>query len=211
MKDGVAHKAYQRHEAEHGEQRTVDEGGGNMQCCGEHHEGGDMGYPALPAPPFVDQYAQAVESAPGDEVERGSVPQSAQEHGVHVVDVGAKCAAMARTEDMQSQHQRAYCNDGYGEACVVQAESGDGQYEEEQEVAEEPRCAVAAEGYVEVVAQPARERHVPAAPEVGGVLCLVGRVEVLWQVEAHQHCHADGYVGIAREVGVDLHGVEYQG
>ncbi len=50
----------------------------------------------------------------------------------------------------------------------------------------------------------------PATPKVSGVLRLIGRVEVDRQVEAHKHCHTDGNIGIAREVGINLQGVEHQ-
>ena len=67
--------------------------------------------------------------------------------------------------------------------------------------------AVAAERDVEVVAQPARQRHVPAPPEVlerdGGVR----RVEVLRELEAEQQRDADRDVRVAAEVGEDLDGV----
>src|ERR1700722_13995801 len=53
-------------------------------------------------------------------------------------------------------------------------------------IREEPPAAIAAERDVEVVPKPARERHVPATPEVlkrdGGV----GRIEVLREVESEQ-------------------------
>ena len=65
----------------------------------------------------------------------------------------------------------------------------------------------AAERDVEVVAQPARQRHVPAAPEVLQVARRVGRVEVLREAEAEQQGEADGDVGVAAEVAVDLHRV----
>ena len=51
----------------------------------------------------------------------------------------------------------------------------------------------------------------PAPPEILRIGGLVRRVEVLRQVEAHQHRHADSYVGVAREVGVDLKGVAEDG
>ena len=69
------------------------------------------------------------------------------------------------------------------------------------------RAAVPAEGDVEVVAQPARERDVPATPEVLEVTCRVGRVEVHREAEAEEQGQADGDVGVAAEVAVDLHGV----
>ena len=73
------------------------------------------------------------------------------------------------------------------------------------------RAPVAAEGDVEVVAQPVGQRHVPPAPEVlegdGGI----GPVEVLGEAEAQQQGDADGDVGVAAEVGVDLDGVPPDG
>ena len=51
----------------------------------------------------------------------------------------------------------------------------------------------------------------PAAPELLRVLRLVGRVEVLGQVEAHQHRDAGGDVRVAGEIGIDLQGVAEQG
>ncbi len=67
--------------------------------------------------------------------------------------------------------------------------------------------AVAAERDVEVVAQPARQRHVPAAPEVLQRDRGVGRVEVLRELEAEQEREPDRDVRVAGEVGVDLDGV----
>jgi hypothetical protein len=68
----------------------------------------------------------------------------------------------------------------------------------------EPPAAVAAERYVEVVAQPARQRHVPAPPEIAQRQRHVGTIEVLRQLVAEQQREADRHVGIAREVAVDL-------
>ena len=86
----------------------------------------------------------------------------------------------------------------------MKAEGGDGEDEGEDEIGEEACRAVAAEGYVEVVAQPVGERDVPATPKIGGVLSFIGRVEVAGKVESHQHSHADSDIGVARKVGVDL-------
>ena len=72
-------------------------------------------------------------------------------------------------------------------------------------------AAVAAEGDVEVVAQPARQRHVPAAPEVLQAQGDVGRVEVRREADAEEQRDADGDVGVAAEVGVDLERVAVDG
>ena len=45
--------------------------------------------PATVLPPFVNQDSQTVESTPNDEVERRSMPHTPEEHGIHVVNVGA--------------------------------------------------------------------------------------------------------------------------
>ncbi len=65
-------------------------------------------------------------------------------------------------------------------------------------------AAVAAERDVEVVAQEARQGHVPAPPEVAEAGRPVGAVEVLREDEAHQQRQPDRHVGVAGEVAVDL-------
>ena len=87
------------------------------------------------------------------------------------------------------------------------------QHHGDHDVAHGARLAAgtAPERDVEVVAQPARERHVPAAPELLQVARRVGRVEVLGEPEAEQQGEADGDVRVAAEVAVDLHGVAPRG
>ncbi len=72
------------------------------------------------------------------------------------------------------------------------------------------RAAVAAQRDIEVVAQPERERHVPAPPEVARRRGLVRAVEVLRQLDAEEPAEADGHVGVAAEVEVDLERVAEQ-
>ena len=78
-------------------------------------------------------------------------------------------------------------------------------------VGPEPAVPVAAERDVEIVAQPARQRHVPAPPEVGQRLGPVGLVEVALEAIAEQRRDADGDVAVGAEVAVDLHGVAVDG
>ena len=59
----------------------------------------------------------------------------------------------------------------------------------------------------EVVPQPRGEGDVPAAPEVGEGVGLVGGVEVLGDGKAEHEANADGHVGVGAEVEVDLQGV----
>ncbi len=70
---------------------------------------------------------------------------------------------------------------------------------------------VAAERDVQVVAQPEGQGDVPPSPEVLEVDGRVGPAEVLGEPEAHQQGEADGDVGVAAEVGVDLDGVAVDG
>lgn len=67
--------------------------------------------------------------------------------------------------------------------------------------------AVAAEWYVQIVAEPRRERYVPASPEVGEAKRMVGEAEVVGQLEAEYGCCTDTHVAIAREVEVYLYWV----
>ncbi len=69
-------------------------------------------------------------------------------------------------------------------------------------------AAAAAQGDVEVVAEPGGQRDVPAPPELGDVAGEVGVGEIAHQVEAEQPGGADGDVGVAGEVAVDLEGEE---
>ena len=71
-----------------------------------------------------------------------------------------------------------------------------------------PPLPVSAQGNIDVVAEPAGERDVPATPEVGDVRGKVGIAEVVRKVEAEEACRADGDVAVAREVGIDLEGKE---
>src|SRR5262249_15015456 len=72
-----------------------------------------------------------------------------------------------------------------------------------------PRASApaAAEGKVKVVAQKARQGHVPAPPEIDDVVSLVRRVEVERQVEVEKLCQADGHVGVSREDDRELRGL----
>ena len=65
-------------------------------------------------------------------------------------------------------------------------------------------AAVAAHGDVEIVAKPRGEGYVPTAPKVGDGVALVGGAEVCGDVEPHPERKADGHVGIARKVAVEL-------
>src|SRR5438093_10004681 len=69
-------------------------------------------------------------------------------------------------------------------------------------------AAVAAEGDVEVVPQPARQRDVPSRPELAEAARKVRAIEVDPEIETEDSRQADGDVRVAGEIAVDLKGVQ---
>ena len=67
--------------------------------------------------------------------------------------------------------------------------------------------AITSQGDIEIALEPTAERHVPAAPELLRIAGLVGRIEVLRQIEAHEKGDTYGNIGIAREIGIHLQGI----
>ena len=65
---------------------------------------------------------------------------------------------------------------------------------------------VSAHGDVDVVAEKATQRDVPAAPKLGDGATYIWVVEVFVEMKAQTASHADGHVGITREIEVDLEG-----
>ena len=57
--------------------------------------------------------------------------------------------------------------------------------------------AVAAHGDIDIVAEEAAERDVPAPPEVGDGEAAIGMVEILLEVKAKASAYAYCHVGIA--------------
>ena len=56
----------------------------------------------------------------------------------------------------------------------------------------------------DVIAEPARQRDVPAPPELADVLGKIGAAEILHQVDAHGLRQPDGHEGVAGEIAIDL-------
>src|SRR5262245_45679468 len=78
------------------------------------------------------------------------------------------------------------------------------KYGDEIDAGPQRTFSVAAEGNVEIVTEPARERHVPTPPELRHARGAIRLVEVLWKMEAEHPAQANRHVGIAREIVVDL-------
>ena len=64
------------------------------------------------------------------------------------------------------------------------------------------------DGVVEVERDVAGEGHVPALPVLGDAGGFVGRVEVEREADGEDAGQAEGHVGVAGEVEVELHGVD---
>jgi hypothetical protein len=90
--------------------------------------------------------------------------------------------------------------------CPARAVPDTGDQHGKQQVADgqERAVPVAAERDVDIVAHPARERDVPAAPELAEARGEVGAVEVDPEVEAHEPAEADRDQRVAGEVAIDL-------
>ena len=88
----------------------------------------------------------------------------------------------------------------------VRAVPDAGERPDNEDVQQLPRtsAAVAAEGDVDIVAEPGAERHVPAPPELRDAPGNVGVIEVLLELKAYHAAEADGHVRVTGEVEVDL-------
>ena len=71
-------------------------------------------------------------------------------------------------------------------------------------------AAAAAERDIEIVHEPAVERHVPAPPELAHAAGDIRIVEVFREREAEEHTDADGHVAVAGEIKEDLQTVAHR-
>src|SRR5580693_4703373 len=71
-------------------------------------------------------------------------------------------------------------------------------------VSGQPSMPISAERDIKIVAQPARERYVPAAPEIRDAGRQVGPPEVHGKMKSEESGHSDSHVCIAREIEIDL-------
>ena len=69
---------------------------------------------------------------------------------------------------------------------------------------------VATERDIHIVANPRRERNMPASPKVAHTVGLIWCVEVGWESEAQQQRDAYRHIAVAAKVAIELHGVAEQ-
>ena len=97
-----------------------------------------------------------------------------------------------------------------GPLCPV-PQPADQEHDEDVQVGNPETATIPAQGDVDVVAKPGRERDVPAGPVVPEGTREKGPAEVAQQVEPQDLRRADRDVGIGREVAVDLEAEEENG
>ena len=90
-------------------------------------------------------------------------------------------------------------------SAVPESAQQHGEYQ--VEIGTQLAFPVAAQRDIEVVAQPGGQGDVPAVPEIGHAVRLVGRVEVDGKTESQQQGDADGHIAVARKVAVYLQGI----
>ena len=126
------------------------------------------------------------------------------------VDVGADLQTrLFADEGDDGEDDRQPDNDARDDGVLGEQDDNRANHQDAQ-IGAHGGVAVAAQRDVQIILQPLGERDVPPFPEVARRVGLVRRVEVLGQVEAHQHGHTDGNVGVTREVGIHLQRVDEQ-
>src|SRR5262249_24201547 len=87
-------------------------------------------------------------------------------------------------------------------------QSADQHRQHEIDAAAKSTALAAAERYVDVIAQKARQRHMPASPKLLNGSGEVWPIEIFGPTKSEQQSKTAGNVGIAGKVEVDLQGVE---
>lgn len=193
------------------------QGGDARQAVGEDEsKGAERGekkayMPIHVAPELIDNHADTVQSSPNHEVPTGTMPQPAEEHGDERVEVGVEQLAVGRAEKGDEDDRDCHGGNDARRDPRTREDEGDQGDEGNPEIGAESGIAVTSEGDIEVGFEPSGKGHMPPAPELLRVLRLVGRVEVLREVEAHEQSDSDGDVGVSGEVGIDLKRVGKEG
>ena len=201
---GGAYEYDQCPDEEHIEHRSRDRGLKNIKGHADetYDERPDIDIAALPEP--VDQHSETVQTAPDHEVPAGSVPQTAKEHRVHPVDVRDEFLAVFLAEsDQKCQHCRNDQNHSENPPVLGQSRGQESDSEDDR-IRAECAIAVASKRDVKIVLKPFGKGNMPPLPELSGVAGLVRRIEVLRQIETHQHSDTGGDVSVPGEVGIDL-------
>lgn len=207
---GGAYEYDQRPDEEKVEHRCGNRGLKNIKGHADetYDERPDVDITALPKP--VDQHSETVQTAPDHEVPAGAVPKAAKKHRVHPVDVRDEFFAVFLAEsDQKCQHCRNDQNHSENPPVLGQSRGQESDSEDDR-IRAECAIAVASKRDVKIVLKPFGKGNMPPLPELSGVAGLVRRIEVLRQIETHQHSDTGGDVSVPGEVGIDLKRVAEQ-
>ena len=131
----------------------------------------------------------------------------AYDHEEEGVDMGPDPALfeVGQEEELFQSQQHKIVQAPADEVPVRAVPDAGEQFDDEQvEDLSLEALAVAAEGDIHILPEPAGQRHVPAPPELGDGRGDIGVVEVLGEVEAQHLAHADAHQGVAGKVEIEL-------
>ena len=138
------------------------------------------------------------------------MPEAAKKHRVHPVDVRDQFLTVFLAEsDQKCQHCRNDQNHSENPPVLGQSRGQESDSEDDR-IRAECAIAVASKRDVKIVLKPFGKGNMPPLPELSGVAGLVRRIEVLRQIETHQHSDTGGDVSVPGEVGIDLKRVAEQ-
>ena len=201
---GGTYEYDQRPDEEHIEHRCRNSGLKNIKgkAYETYYERPDINIAAFPEP--VDQHSEAVQTAPDHKVPAGSVPQTAKEHRVHPVDVRNQFLTVFLAEGYQDGQNGGDHEHDTENPPVLGQSRGQESDSKDDRIRAESAVTVASKRDIKVVLKPFGQGNMPTFPELSGVAGLVRRIEVLRQIETHQHSDTGGDVSVPGEVGIDL-------
>ena len=135
------------------------------------------------------------------------MPKTTQKHRNHGVEIGIDMPSLLGITQGCPHHQQCQKRHRRSNPKVAAEDKGRHADDENPEESAEGDVPVSSKGNVEVVLQPTRERDVPTLPKVGTVGSLIRRVEILGEIESHELGEAYRNVGVSREIGIYLKGI----
>ena len=124
-------------------------------------------------PELIDNHSQSIQTAPNQEVQACTMPESTQEHRYHAVQVGINLFASVRTAPSSQYNGESQQEGSYrypNVSAQYKSRKGEGR---NPEICAESDVSIATKWNVKVVLQPTAKADVPPLPEVGAVLGLI--------------------------------------
>ena len=108
---------------------------------------------------------------------------------------------------MHRQSQAMHASPGHKMKAGTMPQSAQKHGDEEVDVLSDFAFAVSTQRNIDVIANPSGKRDVPTTPKIGDANGRIRSVEVEWEVETQEKGDADGHVGVAGEITIDLQGI----